>query len=92
MAFFLSNTVESQLMASGAFEIFYNGKLLFLRTKRLTPYSNTLFPVDVPIWSKIATGRIPSAQELFTMIENQFKFYAGNEVFGETHTIPGPML
>lgn len=28
MTFFLSNTLESQLMSSGAFEIFYNGKIL----------------------------------------------------------------
>lgn len=73
MTFFLSNTVESQLMASGAFEIFYN---------------------DVPIWSKLATGRIPSAQELFTMIDNQHKFYGSGEMFGsETmHTLSGHTL
>lgn len=28
MTFFLSNTIESQLLASGAFEIFFNGKAL----------------------------------------------------------------
>ncbi|KAH9404739.1 hypothetical protein TYRP_000570 [Tyrophagus putrescentiae] len=68
MTFFLSNTIESQLLASGAFEIFFN---------------------DVPIWSKLATGRIPNAQELFTMIDNQNKFY-GNDLYGESmHTIPG---
>jgi len=72
MTFFLSNTIESQLMSSGAFEIFYN---------------------DVPIWSKLATGRIPSAQELFTMIDNQHKFY-GTEMFNsETmHTMSGHTL
>ncbi|KAF7492468.1 Putative thioredoxin reductase-like selenoprotein T protein [Sarcoptes scabiei] len=53
MVFFLSNTFESQLMSSGAFEIFYN---------------------DVPIWSKLTTGRIPSPNELIDMIENQHKF------------------
>ncbi|KAH9493984.1 selenoprotein T [Dermatophagoides farinae] len=60
MTFFLANTLESQLMSSGAFEIFYN---------------------DVPIWSKITTGRIPSANELIDMIDNQHKFFQP-ETFG----------
>ena len=55
------------------------------------PINSTLIPppTDVPIWSKLATGRIPNAQELFTMIDNQNKFY-GNDLYGESmHTIPG---
>ncbi|XP_054160368.1 thioredoxin reductase-like selenoprotein T [Oppia nitens] len=55
MLFFLSNTIESHLMSSGAFEIYYN---------------------DVPVWSKITTGRIPSPPEMFEIIENQNKLYA----------------
>ncbi|KFM75826.1 Selenoprotein T, partial [Stegodyphus mimosarum] len=39
MVFFLSNTIEGQLISTGAFEIIFN---------------------DVPVWSKIETGRIPS--------------------------------
>lgn len=31
---------------------------------------------DIPIWSKLETGRIPSPQELFGIIENQIKVFA----------------
>lgn len=50
MTFFIANTIEGQLMSSGAFEIYYN---------------------DLPIWSKIETGRIPAPAELFQIIDNQ---------------------
>ena len=50
MTFFISNTIEGQLMSSGAFEIFYN---------------------DLPVWSKIETGRVPTPAELFQIIDNQ---------------------
>lgn len=49
MVFFLCNTIEGQLISTGAFEIIFN---------------------DVPVWSKIQTGRIPSPPELFQIIEN----------------------
>lgn len=29
---------------------------------------------DIPIWSKLATGRIPSPQELFSIIESHLQF------------------
>lgn len=50
MVFFIANTIEGQLVSSGAFEIYYN---------------------DLPIWSKIETGRIPAPAELFQIIDNQ---------------------
>lgn len=31
---------------------------------------------DIPIWSKLETGRIPSPQELFNIIDNQIKVFA----------------
>ena len=54
---------------------------------------------DVPIWSKITTGRIPSANELIDMIDNQHKFFQP-ETFGTggsgdhltSHTITGRTL
>lgn len=49
MTFFLSNTIEGQLISTGAFEVIFN---------------------DVPVWSKIQTGRFPSPPELFQIIEN----------------------
>lgn len=33
-----------------------------------------IFFNDVPIWSKLQSGRIPAPQELFQIIENQLKF------------------
>ncbi|XP_037958703.1 thioredoxin reductase-like selenoprotein T homolog CG3887 [Teleopsis dalmanni] len=53
MIFFVGNMLESQLVASGAFEITLN---------------------NVPIWSKLQTGRIPAPQELFQIIDNQLLF------------------
>lgn len=29
---------------------------------------------DIPVWSKIATGRIPSPSELFSIIESHLQF------------------
>lgn len=31
---------------------------------------------DVPVWSKLETGRIPQPPELFQIIENQLRFQA----------------
>lgn len=31
---------------------------------------------DIPIWSKLETGRIPSPQELFHIIDSQIKLSA----------------
>lgn len=56
---FLSNSIESNLMSTGAFEIFYN---------------------DVPVWSKIETGRMPSMPELVTMIDNLYKVGQPNKM------------
>lgn len=47
MILFMANSIESNMMSSGAFEIFYN---------------------DMPIWSKIQTGRVPTAPELLQIV------------------------
>lgn len=46
----VANIVETNMMSTGAFEIFYN---------------------DIPIWSKIQTGRMPSAPELHQIVQSQ---------------------
>jgi selT/selW/selH-like putative selenoprotein len=46
--FFLSNSLESYLISTGAFEISVN---------------------DVPLWSKLETDRIPSANEFIQMLQ-----------------------
>ncbi|UJR36473.1 hypothetical protein I4U23_029197 [Adineta vaga] len=48
MVFFLSNSIESSLISTGAFEISVN---------------------DVPLWSKLETGRLPSANEFVQMLQ-----------------------
>jgi len=30
---------------------------------------------DVPVWSKIDTGRVPSPQEMFQIVENHMRLY-----------------
>lgn len=46
--FFLSNSIETSLISTGAFEISVN---------------------DVPLWSKLETGRLPSANEFIQMLQ-----------------------
>ncbi|KAF4527781.1 hypothetical protein B566_EDAN015837 [Ephemera danica] len=53
MIFFLGNAIEGQMVATGAFEMFFN---------------------DVPVWSKLETGRIPQPPELFQILDNQLQF------------------
>ncbi len=48
MIFFVSNSIESYLISTGAFEISVD---------------------DVPLWSKLETGRIPSANEFVQMLQ-----------------------
>ncbi|XP_075251304.1 selenoprotein T2-like [Convolutriloba macropyga] len=50
MIFFVSNAIEGQLIATGAFEISFNG---------------------VEVWSKLRSGRPPSANELFEILNSQ---------------------
>jgi selT/selW/selH-like putative selenoprotein len=48
MIFFLSNSIESYLISTGAFEITVD---------------------DVPLWSKMETGRLPSSNEFVQMLQ-----------------------
>jgi len=48
MVFFFSNSLESYLISTGAFEISVD---------------------DIPLWSKIETGRLPSANEFVQMLQ-----------------------
>lgn len=34
-----------------------------------------IFLVDVPVWSKLETGRIPQPNEMFQIIENHMRLY-----------------
>lgn len=46
--FFLSNSIETSLISTGAFEISIN---------------------DIPLWSKLQTGRLPSGNEFIQMLQ-----------------------
>jgi selT/selW/selH-like putative selenoprotein len=49
---FITNSIESNMMSTGAFEIFYN---------------------DMPVWSKMTTGRMPSGPELLSIVNSHYK-------------------
>lgn len=53
MILFLANSIESSMMSTGAFEIYYN---------------------DLPIWSKIETGKMPTGQDILSQIQQQRGF------------------
>ncbi|XP_031558975.1 thioredoxin reductase-like selenoprotein T1b, partial [Actinia tenebrosa] len=53
LLFFICNTIEGQLISTGAFEVTFN---------------------DIPVWSKLQAGRLPSPSELHQIVENQLKF------------------
>jgi len=57
MLFFVSNMVEGQLVATGAFEVYYN---------------------DIPVWSKLQSGRVPEPAEVFQILDSQMKMSAGS--------------
>lgn len=56
---FVTNSIESNMMSTGAFEIFYN---------------------DIPIWSKMTTGRMPSGSELLQQIGSQYNLGAKSKI------------
>lgn len=56
--FFTSNSIESALLQTGAFEVELN---------------------NIPIWSKLKSGRIPQGEELLDIIHNQLRLSNKNE-------------
>lgn len=56
---FITNSIESNMMSTGAFEIYYN---------------------DMPIWSKLTTGRMPSGPELLQIVSSQYNLGAKSKV------------
>lgn len=56
---FITNSIESNMMSTGAFEIFYN---------------------DIPIWSKLTTGRMPSGPELLQQIGPHYTLGAKSKI------------
>lgn len=83
MLFFISNAIETQLITSGAFEIFLNGNILFSVVflvyappiPRLLTFLS-IFNEDVQIWSKLQSERMPHEKELMQMLDMNFNFDA----------------
>ncbi|TKC42770.1 hypothetical protein EI555_017438 [Monodon monoceros] len=68
MVFFLSNMIENQCMSTGAFEITLNGRIIF-NVEGVVPF---IF-IDVPVWSKLESGHLPSMQQLVQILDNEMK-------------------
>ena len=86
LIFFVTNMVEGQLISTGAFEVSLNGMysltcllhIIVIYTCSRTKYVSTLLFTDMPIWSKLESGRLPNPNELHQIIENQLKFSPGH--------------
>jgi hypothetical protein len=79
MLFFISNAIETQLITSGAFEIYLNGKLGMIYphfSKSIIMIVCRLTLIDVQIWSKLQSERVPHEKELFQMLDMNFNFDA----------------
>ncbi|VDD74124.1 unnamed protein product [Mesocestoides corti] len=70
MCFFIGGLIESQLLSTGAFEITLNGMLLSVVD------SKTTYFIDIPIWSKLQSNRVPQPQELLSIIGSHMQFPA----------------
>ena len=66
------------------FDIFLNcikEKILHVRNKSSNVlktninYMYSAFIIDVPVWSKLENGRIPSSSEMFQIIDNHMRLH-----------------
>ena len=87
MIFFLSNAIETQLISTGAFEIYLNGELSLSESlpqlSHLSKVLTTLILLDIPIWSKLQSDRVPHEKELVQILDMNFNFdSAKRDAFG----------
>ena len=70
MIFFTCNAIETHLVSTGAFEIYLNSKDS-LREYFYIFLKNVIFfdTLDMQIWSKLSSDRIPHDKELLQMID-----------------------
>lgn len=78
MVFFLSNMIENQLMSTGAFEITFNGEVFTIWLRKVVCQccvfdGELLSRPDVPVWSKLESGHLPSMQQLVQILDNEMK-------------------
>ena len=63
-------------MSTGAFEVTLNGKTNALCFHTFLYPCFLLLPlinVDIPIWSKLQSGRVPEPAEMFQILDGQMK-------------------
>lgn len=74
LIFFITNSIEGQLISTGAFEIYLNGKWIILIIIKVSSNNIYLFCItDKPIWSKLEKNYVPPANQLLAMIDRHLK-------------------
>lgn len=86
MVFFVGNMLEAQVKGDFLFLRYLllglrNGEYFFIQLISSGAFEISLN--DVPIWSKLQTGRIPAPQELFQIIDSHFQFSNKVPDFGQ---------
>ena len=75
MTFFLCNAVETQVVTSEAAKVFRCSFLILFQLISTGAFEISLN--DMPVWSKIESGRIPQPGELFQIIDNHMNMNVG---------------
>ena len=79
LVFLIGGQIENQLLSTGAFEVYLNGKCLYyiIHVLYSTPFRETcvscavnLHSIDVQVWSKLESGRLPSVIEMKGLVED----------------------
>lgn len=68
MVFFVGNMLEQTVSALNLIQLHW---LLSATLQLISSGAFEIFLNDVPVWSKLQTGRIPAPQELFHIIDSQ---------------------
>lgn len=83
MVFFFTNMMENQCLSTGAFEISLNGESRLCVCIDARKHNSHSFKAmmlcvctDVPVWSKLESGHLPSMQQLLQILENEMKLNA----------------
>lgn len=73
MIFFLGNMIEAQVTPA-EFSCYSKISIQNLLLQLISSGAFEIALNDVPVWSKLETGRIPAPQELFQIIESHLQF------------------
>ena len=74
IVFLIGGQIENQLLSTGAFEVYLNGKCTHELVHSIVKLCLFLY-IDVQVWSKLESGRLPSVIEMKELIvEPQSQF------------------